>query len=134
MPARRLATAWATRSSQGSPARATRSPPGPAHEFAPGRPGPPGAHGDDVPGPAVVRHDDVGAAPEQQQRTPALVGVTDGGDQFGGVLDLDQPVRRPADPERGEAGQRDPESNLHDATLTGTTLRTGERGQQRPQA
>ena len=95
---------------------------------------PAGADGDDVPGPALVGRDHVGAAAEQQQRTAGLVGLAHGGDQFGGVLDLDQPVDRAADAERGEVRQPDVASNLHGPTLAGTTLRTGERGRERPQA
>ena len=45
-------------------------------------------------------------AAEQQQRASGLVGLADGGHEFRGVLDLDQPVRRAADAERGEAGER----------------------------
>ena len=50
-------------------------------------------------------------------------------------VDLDQPLDRTADGEGGEVRQPDVASNLHDPTLAGTTLRTGERGgPERPQA
>ena len=88
---------------------------------------PAAADGDDVAGPALVRRDHVGAAAEQQQRAAGLVGLADGGDEFVGVLDLDQPVDRAADGEGGEVRQPDVASNLHGPTLAGTTLRTGER-------
>ena len=53
-----------------------------------------GADGDDVARPALVGGDDVRPAAEQQQRPAGLVGLAHGGDQLGGVRDLDQPVGR----------------------------------------
>jgi hypothetical protein len=87
---------------------------------------PAGPDRDDVAVPAGVGSHDVGAAAEQQQWASGLVGVPDGGDQLRGVLDLDDPVGDAADAQGGEAGQPDLAENLHDPTLAGTTLRTGE--------
>jgi hypothetical protein len=55
---------------------------------------------------ALVGHDDVAAAREHEHRLAGGVGLTDGCDEVVVVRGLDEPAGRPAEPQRGQRGER----------------------------
>jgi hypothetical protein len=54
----------------------------------------------------LVGHDDVAATREHEDRLAGRVGLTDGGDEVVLVRGLDEPARRPAEPQGGQRGER----------------------------